>query len=37
LGGPSLGDSWPIANSDAILSEKDAALPLLRDLPDYFD
>ncbi len=34
---PALAIAWPIAKADAIISEKDAALPWLRDLPAYFD
>ena len=34
---PALGIAWPVSEADAVLSAKDAALPLLRDLPDYFD
>lgn len=34
---PALGIAWPVSEADAVLSPKDAALPLLRDLPDYFD
>jgi dTDP-4-dehydrorhamnose 3,5-epimerase len=34
---PALGISWPVNESQAILSEKDRALPLLSALPDYFD
>jgi dTDP-4-dehydrorhamnose 3,5-epimerase len=34
---PALAIPWPVAKGDAILSEKDAALPLLKDLPVYFD
>jgi hypothetical protein len=28
--------SWPVAKGTAILSEKDSALPPLRELPVYF-
>ena len=34
---PALGIAWPVGKADAVLSAKDAALPLLRDLPYYFD
>jgi dTDP-4-dehydrorhamnose 3,5-epimerase len=34
---PALGIVWPVSKADAVLSAKDAALPALRDLPDYFD
>jgi len=34
---PALAISWPVAEGDAIISERDAALPRLRDLPAYFD
>ena len=34
---PALGIAWPVSEADAVLSAKDTALPLLRDLPDYFD
>ena len=34
---PALGIVWPVRQADAVLSAKDAALPLLRDLPAYFD
>jgi dTDP-4-dehydrorhamnose 3,5-epimerase len=34
---PALGISWPVNESQAILSEKDRALPLLSALPDYFE
>ena len=33
---PMLGISWPINESQAILSDKDKALPMLSTLPDYF-
>ena len=33
---PALGIHWPINESQAILSEKDRALPILSALPDYF-
>lgn len=33
---PSLGIRWPVNESQAILSEKDRALPMLSALPDYF-
>ena len=32
-----LGIAWPVSEADAVLSPKDAALPALRDLPDYFN
>ena len=32
-----LAISWPVEEADAVLSEKDKALPLLKDLPHYFD
>jgi dTDP-4-dehydrorhamnose 3,5-epimerase len=34
---PALQIPWPVAKARAILSEKDAALPPLRDLPVYFE
>ena len=34
---PALGIAWPVSEADAVLSAKDAALPPLRDLSDYFD
>lgn len=34
---PALAIPWPVAKGAAILSDKDAALPLLRDVPAYFD
>ncbi len=33
---PDLGIAWPIAENEAILSEKDRALPRFSDLPAYF-
>jgi dTDP-4-dehydrorhamnose 3,5-epimerase len=33
---PALGIAWPIDPADAILSEKDQNLPLLKDLAAYF-
>ena len=33
---PALGIRWPVNESQAILSEKDRALPMLSALPDYF-
>jgi dTDP-4-dehydrorhamnose 3,5-epimerase len=33
----SLGIKWPIAAAEAVLSERDLALPHFRDLPAYFD
>jgi dTDP-4-dehydrorhamnose 3,5-epimerase len=33
---PVLGIDWPVDKSQAILSEKDRALPALNELPDYF-
>ena len=33
---PALGIHWPVNESQAILSEKDRALPMLSALPDYF-
>ena len=33
---PALGIDWPVKESQAILSEKDRALPVLSALPDYF-
>jgi dTDP-4-dehydrorhamnose 3,5-epimerase len=33
---PDLGIDWPVAAEDATLSEKDMALPLLKDLPTFF-
>jgi dTDP-4-dehydrorhamnose 3,5-epimerase len=34
---PKLGIAWPVAPSEAILSEKDRALRTLADLPDVFE
>jgi dTDP-4-dehydrorhamnose 3,5-epimerase len=34
---PDLGIAWPVRESDAVMSDKDRALPRLRDLPSYFD
>jgi dTDP-4-dehydrorhamnose 3,5-epimerase len=34
---PALAIPWPIGRDAAILSDKDAALPPLRDMPAYFD
>lgn len=34
---PALGIAWPVSQADAVLSAKDAALPTLRDLPNYLD
>lgn len=34
---PALAIAWPIDRDAAILSDKDAALPPLRDMPAYFD
>jgi dTDP-4-dehydrorhamnose 3,5-epimerase len=34
---PVLDIQWPIASADATLSQRDRGLPLLRDLPAYFD
>jgi dTDP-4-dehydrorhamnose 3,5-epimerase len=34
---PALAIPWPVGADAAILSAKDAALPLLRDTPVYFD
>jgi dTDP-4-dehydrorhamnose 3,5-epimerase len=34
---PALAIPWPVAKDAVILSDKDAALPLLRDLPAYFE
>lgn len=33
---PQIGIEWPVPTSDVILSDKDKALPLLRDLPALF-
>ncbi len=33
---PDLGIAWPVAESDAILSDKDRRLPRLRELPEIF-
>lgn len=33
---PDLGIDWPITDEEAILSDKDKALPRLKDLPAYF-
>jgi len=34
---PALAIAWPVGTAAAILSAKDAVLPLLRDLPVHFD
>jgi dTDP-4-dehydrorhamnose 3,5-epimerase len=34
---PILGIEWPVCLDTAVLSEKDRKLPMLKDLPDYFD
>lgn len=34
---PDLGISWPLEESEAVLSDKDRALPRLRDLQAYFE
>jgi dTDP-4-dehydrorhamnose 3,5-epimerase len=34
---PTLGIEWPVCLHTAILSEKDRNLPMLKDLPVYFD
>lgn len=34
---PDLGIAWPVAGTDAVLSDKDRKHPRLRDLPDTFD
>ncbi len=33
---PDLGIAWPVSAADAVLSDKDAKLPRLRDLPPVF-
>jgi dTDP-4-dehydrorhamnose 3,5-epimerase len=33
---PDLAIDWDVGRADAVLSDKDRALPRLRDLPDYF-
>ena len=33
---PDLGIAWPIGDAEAVLSEKDLALPRFSDLPAYF-
>ena len=33
---PDLGIEWPVAEEDAVLSEKDAVQPAFADLPAYF-
>ena len=32
-----IGINWPVADADVVVSEKDLKLPLLSDLPSYFD
>lgn len=32
----SLGIEWPVGEAEAVLSDKDRGLPLLKDLPTYF-
>ena len=34
---PALAISWPVAKGEAILSERDSALPRLQELPGYFE
>lgn len=34
---PELNINWPVAASDAVLSDKDRALPMLKALPPYFE
>jgi dTDP-4-dehydrorhamnose 3,5-epimerase len=34
---PALGIEWPVARSEAVLSDKDRQHPVLADLPLYFD
>src|SRR5262249_37453458 len=34
---PDLGIAWPVRESAAVMSDRDRALPHLRDLPAYFD
>jgi dTDP-4-dehydrorhamnose 3,5-epimerase len=34
---PALNIDWPLAASDAVLSDKDRVLPMLSALPPYFD
>jgi dTDP-4-dehydrorhamnose 3,5-epimerase len=34
---PDLAIHWPVDPSSVVLSDKDRALPCLRDLPDYFE
>lgn len=33
---PALGIDWPVTPDRAVVSDRDAALPLLADLPDFF-
>lgn len=33
---PALGITWPVGPEDAVVSDKDARLPLLKDLPPIF-
>lgn len=33
---PALGIDWPVNHNDAVLSDKDVALPPLHDIPSYF-
>jgi dTDP-4-dehydrorhamnose 3,5-epimerase len=34
---PALGIAWPVKQAEAVVSDKDRALPCLSDLPHYFD
>lgn len=33
---PALGIEWPVAEDDAVLSDKDRSQPLLADIPEHF-
>lgn len=37
VGDPALGIRWPVSPDNRVLSDKDRALPMLKELPAYFD